>query len=370
MSTEGGTRAIVAALLANLGIAATKFLAFALTSSSSMLAESIHSLADSGNQGLLLLGGRRSRREADTEHPFGYGRERYIYAFIVAVVLFSVGGLFALYEGFHKVSHPEPIDSWQWVPVVVLLVAIGLETFSFRTAIKESNHVRSKETSWVEFIRRAKAPELPVVLLEDFAALIGLFLALGGVTLAVVTDDPVWDAIGTLGIGALLLMVAAVLAVEMKSLLIGEGASRTAVDAIRSALVDGQAVTRVIHLRTLHLGPDELLVAAKIAVAPGLALPAVARAIDEAAIKAALEADDSVERLIHMRTLHLGPDELLVAAKIAVHCDDTAAEVAQAIDAAEARVRKAVPIATVIYVEPDIDTAKVGDRADLGGSDR
>jgi len=318
MSTEGGTRAIVAALLANLGIAATKFLAFALTSSSSMLAESIHSLADSGNQGLLLLGGRRSRREADTEHPFGYGRERYIYAFIVAVVLFSVGGLFALYEGFHKVSHPEPIDSWQWVPVVVLLVAIGLETFSFRTAIKESNHVRSKETSWVEFIRRAKAPELPVVLLEDFAALVGLALALFGVGLTLITDDGVWDGIGTLAIGVLLVTVAIVLAVETKSLLLGESASPT----------------------------------------------------DEAAIKAALEADDSVERLIHMRTLHLGPDELLVAAKIAVRCDDTAAEVAQAIDAAEARVRKAVPIATVIYVEPDIDTANVGDRADLGGSDR
>jgi cation diffusion facilitator family transporter len=306
MSTEGGTRAIVAALAANLGIAATKFVAFALTSSSSMLAESIHSLADSGNQGLLLLGGRRSRREADTEHPFGYGRERYIYAFIVAVVLFSVGGLFALYEGFHKVSHPEPIDSWQWVPVLVLVVAIGLEGFSFRTAIRESNVVRGKETTWPEFIRRAKAPELPVVLLEDFAALIGLGLALLGVGLTLITDDGVWDGIGTLAIGVLLVTVAIVLAVETKSLLLGEAAS-----------------------------------------------PA-----DDAAIKAALEADDSVERVIHMRTLHLGPDELLVAAKIAVRHDDSATEVAKAIDAAEARVRKAVPIATVIYLEPDIDTAK------------
>jgi cation diffusion facilitator family transporter len=306
MSTEGSTRAIVAALAANLGIAVTKFVAFALTSSSSMLAESIHSLADSGNQGLLLLGGRRSRREADKEHPFGYGRERYIYAFIVAVVLFSVGGLFALYEGFHKVSHPEPIDSWQWVPVLVLVVAIGLEGFSFRTAIKESNHIRGKETSWAEFIRRAKAPELPVVLLEDFAALIGLGLALLGVGLTLITDDGVWDGIGTLAIGFLLVTVAIVLAVETKSLLLGEAAS-----------------------------------------------PA-----DDAAIKAALEADDSVERVIHMRTLHLGPDELLVAAKIAVRHDDSATEVARTIDAAEARVRKAVPIATVIYLEPDIDTAK------------
>jgi cation diffusion facilitator family transporter len=305
MSNEGGTRAIVAALAANLGIAATKFVAFALTSSSSMLAESIHSLADSGNQGLLLLGGRRSRREATDEHPFGYGRERYIYAFIVAVVLFSVGGLFALYEGFHKVSHPEPIDSWQWVPVLVLIVAMGLESFSFRTAIKESNEVRGKQT-WPEFIRRAKAPELPVVLLEDFAALIGLGLALLGVGLTLLTDDGVWDGIGTLAIGVLLVTVAIVLAVETKSLLLGEGAS-----------------------------------------------PA-----DVAVIRSALEADNSVERVIHMRTLHLGPDELLVAAKIAVRHDDTAAEVARAIDAAEARVRDAVPIARVIYLEPDIDTAK------------
>ena len=211
----------------------------------------------------------------------------------MSIVLFSVGGLFALYEGFHKVSHPEPIDSWQWVPIVVLLVAIGLETFSFRTAINESNHVRGKETSWVEFIRRAKAPELPVVLLEDFAALIGLVLALFGVGLTLITDDGVWDGIGTLAIGVLLVTVAIVLAIETKSLLLGEAASPT----------------------------------------------------DEAAIKAALEADDSVERVIHMRTLHLGPDELLVAAKIAVRRDDTAAEVARAIDAAEARVREAVPIA-------------------------
>jgi cation diffusion facilitator family transporter len=314
MSAEGGTRAIVAALAANLGIAATKFVAFALTSSSSMLAESIHSLADSGNQGLLLLGGRRSRREATDEHPFGYGRERYIYAFIVAVVLFSVGGLFALYEGYHKVSHPEPIDSWQWVPVLVLVVAIGLEGFSFRTAIHESNEVRGKQT-WPEFIRRAKAPELPVVLLEDFAALIGLGLALLGVGLTLLTDDGVWDGVGTLAIGALLVSVAIVLAVETKSLLLGEGASPAHVQAIRSAL----------------------------------------------------EADDSVERVIHMRTLYLGPDELLVAAKIAVRHNDTATGVARAIDAAEVRVREALPIARVIYLEPDID--KSGRASDPASSD-
>jgi cation diffusion facilitator family transporter len=307
VSSEGGTRAIVAALAANLGIAVTKFVAFALTSSSSMLAESIHSLADSGNQALLLVGGRRSRRAETTEHPFGYGRERYIYAFIVAVVLFSVGGLFALYEGFHKVSHPEPIESWRWVPVLVLVVAMALEGFSFRTAINESNHVKGDE-SWGQFIRKAKAPELPVVLLEDFAALIGLGLALLGVGLTLLTDDGVWDGMGTLAIGVLLVTVAIVLAIETKSLLLGEGASTA----------------------------------------------------DVAAIRAALEAGASVERVIHMRTLHLGPDELLVAAKIAVRHDDTAAEVARAIDDAEARIRDAVPIARVIYLEPDIDTARLG----------
>ena len=302
MSASGGNRAIVAALFANLGIAVTKFTAFLLTASSSMLAESIHSVADSGNQLLLLVGGRRARREATPEHPFGYGRERYIFAFIVSVVLFSVGGLFALYEGYHKLQHPEPIDAWKWVPVLVLVVAIGLESYSFRTAIHESNEVRGS-LSWSQFIRRAKAPELPVVLLEDFAALIGLVLALFGVGLTLITDDGVWDGIGTVAIGVLLVCVAVVLAIETKSLLLGEGATADAV----------------------------------------------------ARIEAALLADDSVRRIIHMKTLHLGPDELLVAAKIAVAPTDTATEVARTIDAAESRVREAEPVARVIYLEPDID---------------
>ncbi len=301
MSASGGNRAIIAALLANLGIAVTKFAAFLLTRSSSMLAESIHSVADSGNQLLLLIGGRRARKAATPEHPFGYGRERYVFAFIVSVVLFSVGGLFALYEGYHKVGHPEPIDSWQWVPLLVLVVAIGLESYSFRTAIHESNQVRGT-LGWIQFVRRAKAPELPVVLLEDLAALIGLVLALGGVGLTLLTGDGVWDGVGTLAIGVLLVGVAVVLAVETKSLLLGEGATP---DVIRR-------------------------------------------------IEAALVADPSVLRVIHMKTLHLGPDELLVAAKIAVVPTDSAAEVAADIDAAEARVRAAAPVARVIYLEPDI----------------
>jgi len=307
MSTEGGTRAIVAALAANLGIATTKFVAWGLTQSSSMLAEAIHSVADSGNQVLLLVGGKRAEREATEEHPFGFGRERYIYAFIVSIVLFSVGGLFALYEGVEKWLHPEPITGrWWWVPLVVLLVSIGLEGYSFRTAIVEANHSRGGQ-SWVQYVRTAKAPELPVVLLEDTAALAGLVLALFGVGLTLITDDGRWDAAGSALIGVLLVVVAAVLALEMNSLLIGESATEQHQAAICAALVGG-AVQRVIHMKTLHLGPDELLVAAKIAVGP----------------------------------------------------QERAADVAHAIDEAEQRVRAAVPIARMIYLEPDIDRGPTG----------
>jgi cation diffusion facilitator family transporter len=303
MAHEGGTKAIVAALAANLGIAVTKFIAYLLTQSSSMLAEAVHSLADSGNQLLLLIGGKRARRAADEEHPFGYGRERYVYAFIVSIVLFSLGGLFALYEAWHKWAEPHPIDSWKWVPIVVLVVAIGLEAFSFRTAIHESNQIRGKQ-SWVSFVRTAKAPELPVVLLEDLGALVGLVFALFGVSMTLLTDDGRWDALGTAAIGLLLVVIAFILAIETRSLLLGEGANKESVARIRTALV-GEGVTWVIHLRTLHLGPDELL----------------------------------------------------VAAKIEVPSATTAADVAAAIDAAEARVRAEVPIARVIYLEPDLRRA-------------
>ncbi|GAA4569812.1 cation diffusion facilitator family transporter [Micromonospora coerulea] len=314
MSANGGTRAIVAALLANIGIAVTKFVAWILTGSSSMLAESIHSVADSGNQGLLLLGGRRAKREATPQHPFGYGRERYIYAFIVSIVLFSVGGLFALYEAYHKAQHPEPIKNWQWVPVTVLVVAIGMETFSFRTAIKESNQIRGNQ-SWVRFIRRAKAPELPVVLLEDFGALIGLVLALFGVGLTLITGDGMWDAAGTAAIGVLLVTIAIVLAIETKSLLLGEGAEQHDLAKIEQAVTEGPEVERIIHMKTLYLGPEELMVAAKVAVSP---------------------------------------------------CD-SAESLARGINAVEARIRTAVPIARVIYLEPDIYSA-AADQAGTGAA--
>lgn len=301
MSTEGGTKAILAALAANLGIAVSKFVAFAFTGSSSMMAEGVHSLADSGNQILLLVGGRRANRAATDEHPFGYGSTRYVYAFVVSVVLFSVGGLFAIYEGVHKLRHPEPLTSPQWA-FGVLFISIVLEGFSLRTAVKESNLVRAG-VRWWDFVRRAKAPELPVVLLEDTGALVGLVLALVGVTLAVVTGNGRWDGVGSLSIGVLLVCIAVFLAMEMTSLLIGESA----------------------------------------------------RPEDIRAIRAAIEAGDDIERIIHLRTLHLGPEEVLVAAKIAVAHDDTAVAVARAIDDAEVRLRAAVPHTLVIYLEPDID---------------
>ncbi|MFE2432479.1 cation diffusion facilitator family transporter [Streptomyces sp. NPDC059373] len=300
MSASGGTKAIVAALGANLAIAVAKFVAFAFSGSSSMLAEGVHSVADSGNQALLLLGGKKATKAADEEHPFGYGRERYIFGFLVSIVLFTIGGVFALYEGYEKIREPHAVEHWYW-PVGVLLFAIVAEGFSFRTAIRESNELRGKQ-SWASFIRTAKAPELPVVLLEDFGALIGLVLALVGVGIALATGDGIWDGIGTLCIGVLLVVIALVLASETKSLLLGEAAGPESLAKIRAAAVDGDTVTGVIH----------------------------------------------------MRTLHLGPDELLVAAKIAVQHDDTATEVARAIDAAEARIREAVPIARVIYLEPDV----------------
>jgi cation diffusion facilitator family transporter len=307
MSTEGGTRAILAALGANLGIAIMKFVAFVLTGSSSMLAESVHSLADSGNQGLLLLGGRRSRRAATPEHPFGFGRERYVYAFIVSIVIFSVGGLFALYEAFHKWQEAQAghgtIDSWAWVPVVVLVGAILMEGYSFRTAIVESNHHRGRR-SWVQFIRSAKAPELPVILLEDFAALVGLAFALLGVSLTLVTRNGIWDAIGTGMIGALLVSVAGVLAVEMKSLLLGESAT-----------------------------PDHV-----------------------ATIVGAVESVPGIDRVIHQRTVHVGPEEVVVALKFAVARGARAEDIAESINLAEARSREALPDLTLLmYLEPDID---------------
>ena len=305
MSASGGTKAIIAALLANAGIALAKFVGWLVTGSSSMLAEAVHSVADTSNQGLLLLGGKRAQRAATADHPFGYGRDRYFYSFVVALLLFSLGSVFAIYEGIHKLESEEPLTS-PLVAVAILVVAICLEGYSFRTAIHESKPLKGRG-SWWQFIRQSKSPELPVVLLEDFGALVGLVLALLGVGLTLLTDNPVFDALGTIAIGVLLGAIAIILIIEMKSLLIGEGASE----------------------------------------------PVLRRIVDQ------LECCDPVERVIHIRTQYLGPDELLVAAKIAFKPMIPIEEVARGIDTAEKRVREAVPEARLIYLEPDLDRTTV-----------
>ncbi|MGW0434467.1 cation diffusion facilitator family transporter [Micromonospora sp. NPDC003197] len=301
MAAEGSTKAVLTALVANLGIAISKFVAAGITGSASMLAEGVHSVADSTNQALLLVGGKRARRAPSPLHPFGYARERYIYAFIVAIILFTIGGLYALYEGYHKISDPHELTS-PLIAVVVLLIAIGLEGFALRTAVKEANKVRG-DRGWVSFIRHARSPELPVILLEDAGALLGLVFALSGVGLSVLTGNGIYDGIGTLCIGLLLVAIAVVLAIEIKSLLIGESALPEEVTAIHTALL----------------------------ATPG------------------------VDRVIHLRTLHLGPEELLVAGKIAIDVDESGAGIAAIIDDAETRLRQALPITSIVYLEPDID---------------
>ena len=300
MSASGSKRAIVAALAANAGIAAAKFVGFAITGSSSMLAEGVHSVADTSNQGLLLWGQREASKEPDALHEFGYGRSRYFYSFVVALVLFTLGAAFALYEGYEKIVNPHELTS-PFVAIAILVVAIALESYSFRTAMVESRPLKGSG-SWWRFIRTSRTPELPVVLLEDSGALVGLVLALGGVGATMLTGNPVWDGIGTLCIGTLLAVIAVVLMIEMHSALIGEGATVQEGNAIRDALEQTEHVDRLIHLRTQYMGPDELLVGAKISLAPETDL----------------------------------------------------ATVASTIDAAEAAIRAAVPAATIIYLEPDL----------------
>jgi cation diffusion facilitator family transporter len=306
MSAEGSTKAILAALLANASIAVAKFVGYLITGSSSMLAESVHSVADTSNQALLLLGQRQARKQADPLHQFGYGRSRYFYSFVVALVLFTLGSVFALYEGYHKISHPQELTS-PVVAIVILVLAICLEGFSFRTAVVESRPLK-RSGSWWHFIRTSRNPELPVVLLEDSGALVGLVFALIGVGLSMLTGNPVWDGIGTVGIGVLLGVIAVVLMIEMHSLLIGEGATRE----------------------------------------------------EERGIRAAIEQTENIDRLIHLRTQYLGPEEMLVGAKIALAASTDLATVAATIDAAEVAIRAAVPAAQVIYLEPDLDRALTG----------
>jgi cation diffusion facilitator family transporter len=294
MSAEGTRRAIVAAFLANLGIALSKFVAFVITGSASMLAESIHSVADTGNQGLLFLGGKRSRKQPTAEHPFGFGSERYFWAFIVALVLFTLGSMFALFEGVEKLIDPHELDSPIWA-FGVLGVAIVLEGLSLRTAHREAAPNRQGR-SWWRFIRTTKSPELPVVLLEDTGALVGLLFALVGISLAEITGNPRWDALGSIGIGLLLGVIAVILAIEMKSLLIGESVTPGVEARIREAILDGAEAKRIIHLRTLHLGPDDVLLAAKLEFASD-DIPSLAHAIDT--VEARVRASAPIVRLIY-----------------------------------------------------------------------
>lgn len=297
---SGSTKAILAALFANLGIAIAKFIGYVFTSSSSMLAEAIHSVADTSNQALLLLGSRRAAKDATPDHPFGFGRERYFWSFIVALVLFTLGGLFAIYEGVHKLGeHGHEVSNVQWA-IGILLLGIVLESYSFWTAVKESRPLKGR-ASWWEFIRHSRVPELPVVLLEDLGALTGLVLALVGISLAAITGDSRWDAYATISIGVLLVAIAAVLAFEMKSLLIGESARAP----VRKQIVE------------------------------------------------AVEAIEGVTAVLHMRTQHIGPDQLLVAAELQMDAELDTAGVTATIDRAEERIRAAVPIARMIYLEPD-----------------
>jgi len=302
---SGNRKAIFAALFANLGLAVAKFAGWMVTGASSMLAEGVHSVADSGNQALLLWGGAAATKAPSTEHPFGYGRERYFWSFVVALVIFTLGSLFALYEGTHKLNHPEPLSN-PGVAIAILLLGIGLEGFSFRTAVVEARPVKGTR-SWWDYIRQAKSPELPVVLLEDLGALFGLMIALCGVGLAAWTGEARFDALGSIGIGLLLGAIAVVLAVEMKSLLIGEAADPRQETAVREAIEGSPSVNHIIHLRTLHLGPEHILVAVKIDF-------------------------EGIDDFVHLAT---------------------------AIDDVEARVRSAVAIRCTIYVEPDIMRSRV-----------
>lgn len=293
-------KAVIAALVANLGIAIAKFAAFFVTGSASMLAEAVHSVADTGNEVLLLIGRGRSRRSRTAEHPFGFGRERYFYGFVVAVMLFTIGAAFSIYDGVHKILNGGELDS-PIVAYVVLGLSIVLESFSLRTAIREVNQVREGR-GWRQFIHSTKAPELPVVLLEDTAALLGLTFAFTGILLAQLTGNDKWDGAGSVAVGVLLACAAFIVGFETKSLLIGESASE-------------DVTARIVA--SVENGPEQF-------------------------------------RLIHLRTSHIGPDNLLVAGKIGVNGELTAADLAAGINATEKRIRAEVPIAETIYLEPDI----------------
>jgi cation diffusion facilitator family transporter len=313
MSASGGNKAILAAFAANLAIAVAKFVGFLVTGASSMLSEAIHSVADTGNQALLLLGRRRADKDADEHHQFGYGRERFFWAFVVAVVLFALGSVFAIYEGIHKIQHPEELTS-PAVAIGILVFALLAEGFSLRTAMRESALLRGDD-SWWGFIRHSRVPELPVVLLEDFGAMTGLVIALSAVLVSMATGNGVYDGVGSVAIGVILGVIAVVLCIEMKSLLIGEPAM-----------------------------PE-----------------------DRRRLRVAIETSPGVVRLIHERTEYIGAEQVLLAAKVEFDQELGVAGLADAINTLEANVRAAVPAIELVYIEPDLYRAAADTTAPEAG---
>jgi cation diffusion facilitator family transporter len=258
------TRAIFFALGANFAITVAKGVAAVFSGSGAMLAETVHSLADCGNQALLLLGVKQARQPSSPEHPLGYGKAVYFWSFLVAVMLFTVGGMFSLYEGIHKLSHPEPLKQW-WLAVGVLVFSIVAESISMRACVVEVNKARGAQ-SLRHWFRESRQAELIVIFGEDLAALSGLVLALVAVVLTVLTGNPLWDALGTVAIGALLIVVAVFVAIEVKAMLIGQSADPRVTAGMRAFLEGHPDIARVFHLITLQLGND-VMVSVKVQVA-------------------------------------------------------------------------------------------------------
>ena len=274
---ESTAKAILYAFLANFGIALAKTWAAMVTGSGSMLAEAIHSYADTGNQVLLYMGLKQGTRPPDVKHPLGYGKLSYFWSFIVAMLLFSVGGLFSIYEGLHKFSHPEPLDR-VWIALAVLGFALVLEGFSLFGCLREVAHLRG-ERPFREWLQHTRNSALVVVLGEDVAALLGLTLAFVFVSLAAITGDPIYDAIGSMCIGVVLIVISGFLSARVRSLLVGRSADPIIREAIDQVIADDDAVVELLNTITIQFGPDTML-AAKIRMRPDVSLSSAIRSIN------------------------------------------------------------------------------------------
>ncbi len=280
--------AVLVALAANLAVAAAKLGAYLITRSSALLAESLHSLADSANEVLLLVGARRSSRPADKRHPFGHARFRYVYAFLVSLTVFWIGGVFAVVEGIAHLASSEPIEDPRWAFGVLAIGAL-LDGWSLRTTLRSGRSAKGPMT-WRQLVRVTKAPELIVIFLEDLGALIGVAIAAIGVALATVTGVVVWDAIASIAIGVLLMAIGLVVNRETQSLLLGESATADVEKTIRDAIATTDGIDGVVNLRTIHLGPDDLVIAAAITVDGAMGATEITRSIvdAEASVRAAV----------------------------------------------------------------------------------